>query len=159
MDSLPQPPPPPPPSPFSGVSPAPAPLQKSSGGKWVLVGCGGCLGLILVSVVISFGVYFLAMEVIQKSDVYAEALKRAENSAKVQKELGTPIAPGWSFSGSANYNNGVGNADFTLPVRGPKAEGTLRVKAHKASKAAAWEYSTLEVEFPDGKKVDIRGGP
>lgn len=156
MDSLPHPPPPPPPFPDS--PPAQAPAQKSSAGKWVLLGCGGCLGLILVSVVISFGVYFLAMGVIQKSDVYAEALKRTENSVEVQKELGTPIAPGWSFSGSANYNNGVGDANFTLPVRGPKAEGTLRVKAHKSSRAAAWEYSKLEVELSDGKKVDLRGG-
>ncbi|MBB5032644.1 cytochrome c oxidase assembly factor Coa1 family protein [Prosthecobacter vanneervenii] len=157
MDSLPH--PPPPPSPFPAPPPALTPAGKASGGKWVLLGCGGCLGLILVSVVISFGVYFLAMGFIQKSDVYTEALKRVENSSEVRKELGTPMAPGWSFSGSANYNNGVGNADFTLPVRGPKAEGTLRVKAHKASKAAAWEYSTLEVELPDGKKLDLRTGP
>lgn len=158
MDSLPQPPPPPPPSPFSGVSPAPAPAQKSSGGKWVLVGCGGCLGLILVSVVISFGVYFLAMEVIQKSDVYAEALKRAENSAEVQKELGTPIAPGWSFSGSANYSNDAGSARFTVPVSGPRGEARLKVKANKKS-GGPWLYDQLEVDFPDGHTTDLRGGP
>lgn len=122
----------------------------------MLIGCGGCLGLIVLGVVFSFVMYFVAIGVIQKTDVYAEALKRVQNSAEVQKELGTPIATGWSFSGSVNYNNGVGDASFTLPVTGPKGEGTLSVKADKSS-GAEWKYSTLEVQFPDGHKVDLRG--
>lgn len=136
----------------------PAP-QKSSGGKWVLIGCGGCLGLIVLGVVFSFVMYFVAMGVIQKTDVYAEALKRVQNSAEVQKELGTPIAVGWTFSGSVNYNNGVGSAAFNVPVTGPKGEATLTVKANKPAAATPWQYSTLQVEFPDGHKVDLRDAP
>jgi hypothetical protein len=45
-------------------------------------------------VLFSVGVYFFAIRVIQKTDVYGAALKRAQNSAEVQKELGTPIAAG-----------------------------------------------------------------
>ncbi|OYW77424.1 MAG: hypothetical protein B7Z37_04080 [Verrucomicrobia bacterium 12-59-8] len=147
------------PSPFPSSVPPPIPAPKGSGGKWVLIGCGGCLGLIVLSAVFSFGIFFFSMQVIQKTDVYAEAFKRAQDSAEVQAALGTPITTGWSFSGSVNYNNGSGYAKFTLPVTGPKGEGILTVNADKSSGAAAWQYSTLEVEFPDGQKVDLRDAP
>ncbi|MFO1484206.1 MAG: cytochrome c oxidase assembly factor Coa1 family protein [Verrucomicrobiaceae bacterium] len=131
------------------------PAQKSSTGKWVLVGCGGCLGLIVIGVAFSFGVYFFAMSVVQKTDVYKEALKRAQDSAEVQTALGTPITTGWAFTGSVNYNNGSGTSNFTAPVTGPKGEGTLSVKADK-SPSTAWQYSVLEVQLPDGRKIDLR---
>ena len=153
MDSL----PPPPPSPFPPSVPAPVSAPKSSGGKWVLIGCGGCLGLIVLVAVFSIGIFFFAMQVVQKTDVYKEAFKRVQNSAEVQAELGTPITTGWTFSGSVNYDNGAGSASFTVPVTGSRGEGTLNVKADKSSGAAAWHYSTLEVELPDGHKVDLRG--
>jgi hypothetical protein len=124
----------------------------------VLVGCGGCLGLIVLGVIFSVGAYFVALQFIQKSDVYQEALKRVQNSAEVQAALGTPIATGWSFSGSVNYSNGAGTASFTVPVTGPKGEGILAVQADKKP-GAAWQYSTLEVGFPDGHKVELRGPP
>ncbi|WP_395752592.1 cytochrome c oxidase assembly factor Coa1 family protein [Prosthecobacter sp.] len=131
---------------------------KSSGGKCLLFGCGGCLGLIVLSVIGSFVMFFFAMNVIKKTDVYTEAFKRVQNSAEVQQALGTPITNGWTFSGSVNYNNGAGNAAFTVPVSGPKGEGSLKVKAEKSS-GAEWQYTTLEVEFPDGHKVDLRSAP
>ncbi len=135
----------------------PAP-KKSSSGKWVLIGCGGCLGLIVLAVVASVAIYFAAMNVIKKTDVYETALKRAQSSSEVQSALGTPIETGWTFAGSVNYNNGAGSADFTAPLTGPKGGGTLIVKADKSS-GTAWQYSTLEVQFPSGSKVDLRGAP
>ena len=66
-----------------------------------------------------------------------------------------PIETGWSFSGSVNYSNDAGTASFTVPVAGPRGEGTLIIKADKKP-GATWQYSTLEVEFPDGHKVDLR---
>jgi len=146
------------PPPLPGSVPAPVPAQKSNGGKWVLIGCGGCLGLIVLGAVFSIGIYFAAMQVIQKTDVYGDALKRVQNSDEVQAALGTPITTGWAFSGSVNYNNDSGNANFTVPVNGPKGGGSLNVKADKKA-GAAWQYATLEVELPDGHKVDLRGPP
>ena len=136
------------------------PAPKSNGGKWVLVGCGGCLGLIVLGVLFWAAIFFVTVNVIQKTDVYADALKRAQNSAEIQAALGTPITTsGWTFSGSVNYINGAGSANFTVPVTGPKGEGILSVKADKPSAAEAWQYSTLEVKFPDGQTVDLRGPP
>jgi hypothetical protein len=161
MDSLPPPPPPPgiSSSPFPNAAPVPAPAPpKSSGGKCALFGCGGCLVLSVLGVLASVGLFFFAMNVIKKTDVYAEAIKRVQNSAEVQKDLGIPIESGWMFSGTVNYNNGAGSAAFTAPVSGPKGNATLKVNADKSS-GAEWNYSTLEVEFPDGHKVDLRNTP
>ena len=124
----------------------------------MLIGCGGCLGLVVLGVAFSVGIYFFAMSVIQKTDVYADAFKRVQNSAEIQGALGTPITTGWTFSGSVNYHNGTGDANFTVPVTGPKGEGTMVVKADKSS-GAAWQYAVLEVRLPDGRKVDLRGPP
>lgn len=141
-------------SPFPNTPP-PLPPKKTSSGKWALVGCGGCLGLVVVGVVISFAIYFFAMSIIRKTDVYDHAFKRVQESAEVKEALGTPIKAGWTFSGSVNYNNGSGSADFTLPVTGPKGEGTLNVKANKAS-GSPWKYEVLEVQLPDERKLDLR---
>ncbi|WP_395741863.1 cytochrome c oxidase assembly factor 1 family protein [Prosthecobacter sp.] len=134
------------------------PPRKSSAGKWVLIGCGGCLGLAILGVVMCVTLFFGASKLIRKTDVYENALKHAQNSAEVQAALGTPIETGWSFSGSVNYTNGSGEASFTVPLTGPKGEGTLNVKADKTS-GGPWRYSTLEVEFPDGHKTDLRDKP
>ena len=122
----------------------------------MLLGCGGCLGLVVLGAVFSVGIYFFAMNVIQKTDVHADAFKRVQNSAEVQAALGTPIETGWTFSGSVNYSNDIGDANFTVPVTGPKGEGTMVVKAHKSS-GTEWQYAVLEVQLPDGRKVDLRG--
>lgn len=142
------------PPPIPPIAP-PVPVQRSNPGKWVLVGCGGCLGLIVIGAAFSIGVYFFAMSVIQKTDVYKEAFKRVQDSAEVQNALGTPITAGWTFSGSVNYTNGSGMSNFTVPVTGPKGEGTLTVKADK-SPGTGWQYEVLEVQLPDGRKVDLR---
>ena len=144
--------------PFPSSTPPPIPAKKPGARKWVLLGCGGCLGLIVVGAIFSFGIYFAVMNVIKKTDVYAEAFQRAQNSTEVQAGLGTPITTGWAFVGSVNYKNNSGTASFTVPLTGPKGEGTLSVKADKSA-AAPWQYSTLEVAFPDGHKVDLRGKP
>lgn len=144
-----------PPPPLPSIPP-PVPAQKSSAGKWVLVGCGGCLGLIVIGAVFSFGIYFFAMSVIQKTDVYRDAFKRAQDSAEVQNALGTPITTGWTFSGSVNYTNGSGTANFTVPITGPKGEGTMTVKANK-SPGTDWQYEVLEVQLLDEeRKLDLR---
>ncbi|MBE2285230.1 MAG: cytochrome c oxidase assembly factor 1 family protein [Prosthecobacter sp.] len=141
-------------SPFPNAPP-PLPPKKTGAAKWVLVGCGGCLGLIVLGAVLSAVIFFFATGIIRETDVYSHAFKRVQESAEVKEALGTPIKAGWTFSGSVNYNNGAGSADFTLPVTGPKGEGTLNVKANKAS-GSPWKYEVLEVQLPGDRKVDLR---
>lgn len=135
--------------------------DTSKGGtkKWVLLGCGGCLGLVIVGGIAMAAIFYFAMGALKKSDVFGDALKRAQSSAEVQQALGTPVDTGWLLQGSLNYHNDDGNADLTIPLKGPKGEGTLKVKADKKD-GTPWDYSVMEAQLPDGSKVDLRGkGP
>ncbi len=134
------------------IPPAPA---KGGAGKWVLLGCGGCLGLLLlgggaVAAIVSF-----VFGALKKSDVYVESVRRAQNSPEVQGAIGTPVETGWMLQGSMNTENGVGNADFTIPLQGPHGKATLRVKASKAA-GGAWQYSEMQATLPDASTVDLR---
>jgi hypothetical protein len=102
-------------------------------------------------------VYFV-FGAMKKSDVFVEAVKRAQNSSEVQAALGTPIETGWMIQGSVSINNGNGDAQLTIPLKGPKGEGTLMATGKQAP-GGPWQYSQLEAVLPDGTKVDLVNAP
>lgn len=105
------------------------------------------------------GFFYFVMNIIKSTDVYADSLKKAQNSAEVQAALGQPIEAGWMMQGSVNVDNGAGNADFSIPLSGPKGEGTLIVKAERAP-GSAWQYKALEVQITGSdQKIDLRSQP
>src|ERR1700694_2318335 len=109
--------------------------------KWVVpVGC-------LVPIVLGSGIVILVVSLvfgaIKSSDPYTQALARAKASDEVRAVLGEPIQPGYFVSGNFNVNGSSGNADFSIPLSGPKGSATLYVTATKA--AGRWEFTTLEV--------------
>ncbi|MDX2013363.1 MAG: cytochrome c oxidase assembly factor 1 family protein [Myxococcaceae bacterium] len=93
---------------------------------------------------------------IQSSGVYAEAVAKAATSPEVKEALGAPITPGFMMQGSINETNGRGEADFQIPLSGPKGQGTLYVKATKPS-GGRWSFQRLEVEA-GGARIDLTGG-
>jgi hypothetical protein len=131
----------------------PPPVKSKN--KWVLFGCGGCLGLLVLLGLAGAGIFWFAMGALKKTDVFAETLKRAQASPEVQQALGSPIDTGWMLQGSMNVNNGNGVADLTFPLKGSKAEGSVRVKATQTA-TSPWQYSVMEAILPDGTVVDLR---
>ena len=109
--------------------------------------------MVLGGVAVGLFVYFV-FGAMKKSDVFVEALKRAQNSSEVQAAMGTPIETGWMMQGSFNYENGSGTANFNVPLKGPKGEGTLTAVGEKAV-GGPWIYSQLEAVLPDGSKVNL----
>lgn len=101
-------------------------------------------------------VYFV-FGAMKKSDVFVEAVARAQQSPEVQAALGTPIETGWMIQGSFNYENGSGTANFNVPLKGPKGDGTLIAVGEKAV-GGPWIYSQLEAALPDGTKVNLAPG-
>jgi hypothetical protein len=121
------------------------PQQKnwfSRNWKWLVpLGCFGpllCCGVF--SAVASFG----ATTMIESSPVFTTALARANANPDVQAAMGTPLVPGFGLNGSVDEKSGRGSARFTIPVKGSKAEGKLRVVA--TSKGGTWTYSVMELE-------------
>lgn len=131
----------------------PPPVKSKN--KWVLFGCGGCLGLLVLLGLAGAGIFWFAMGALKKTDVFAETLKRAQASSEVQQALGSPVDTGWMLQGSMNVNNGDGVADLTVPLKGSKAEGSVRVKATKSA-STPWQYTVMEAVMPDGTVVDLR---
>jgi hypothetical protein len=129
---------------FGGSFQQPPEQQKGCLGrnwKWMLP--VGCLGLILGVVVVIGGIIFAAMSAIKSSDVYQGALRAAQRHPAAIQRLGEPIKDGWFVQGNINYTNGSGNANFDIPVSGPKGSGTLHVSAVNPS--GAWMYEKLDL--------------
>jgi len=127
---------------------------EGGGGKWVLIGCGGCLTLVVLGVLLFAGFVWSVMGAIKRADVYQVAFERAQQSPQVQEALGTPVTTGWMFEGSIKYANGAGTAHFNVPLSGPKGEGSLVAEADKKS-GEPWQYSVLEVRIEGREAIDL----
>lgn len=121
------------------------PQQKSwfaRNWKWLVP--VGCLVPMMCCGVFGGVAYFGATKMIEGSPVFTTALARANANPDVQAAMGTPLVPGFGLNGEVKEANGSGTADFTIPVKGSKAEGKLRVVA--TSKGGQWTYSVMELE-------------
>lgn len=108
------------------------------------------LGVLLLVVVV--GGVIAAWPVIQLrlSSQYAAALETVRHSPKVVERLGEPIKTVFlSLSG----NVGERESRIRFDVAGPK--GTAKVFAFARLMKGQWDFSQLEVEFPDKQHVDL----
>ncbi|HYX68348.1 MAG TPA: cytochrome c oxidase assembly factor 1 family protein [Terriglobales bacterium] len=123
---------------------------------WKAVVGVGCLGVVILGGALMAGIFFLVMGGIRSSDVYQQALAKANANPEVVVRLGQPIKPGWMVSGSINVSGPTGDADLAIPVSGPKGKGTIYAVAKKS--AGEWTFSRLEVEV-EGQpgRIDLMG--
>ena len=77
------------------------------------------------------------------TDVFREAVARAEANPQVRAELGEPIREGWWVMGQVRTTGPSGKASLAIPLKGSRKDGTLHAVAHKS--AGTWKYDTLEV--------------
>jgi len=81
---------------------------------------------------------------LKSSEVYQQAVAKAQASEEVQSAIGEPIVAGTFVSGSIEVSGASGNADLAIPISGPKGSATVYAVAKKS--AGRWSYTTLEVE-------------
>jgi hypothetical protein len=124
--------------------------------KWAVpVGC-------LVPILLGSGIVLLILTLVfgalKSSDPYTQALAAARANSEVKALLGEPIQPGFWVSGNFQVNGSSGNADFSIPLSGPKGSATVYATARKA--AGRWEFIALEVS-PKGSetRIDLRSRP
>lgn len=118
--------------------------------KWVvplgclspLVVCCGGFGLILN----------LVFSLIKNTDVYQEALAKAQASPAVNQGIGSPVAAGFMVQGNVQTSNDQGSADFNFPIKGPKGSGTVYVVAKKVN--GQWRYEKLQAII-EGRETPI----
>ncbi|OHE81256.1 MAG: hypothetical protein A3G75_13165 [Verrucomicrobia bacterium RIFCSPLOWO2_12_FULL_64_8] len=105
----------------------------------------GCLTALLLFVAFIGLVVAGAMGVMKSSDAYKEAVARARTEPVVVQKLGLPIEEGFLASGHVNTSGPSGEAELSIPLKGPKGKATLYVEAEK--KAGRWQFKQLVVEF------------
>jgi hypothetical protein len=124
--------------------------------KWfVPTGClsllllvGGCIGSIIM----------VATTAMKSSDVYKDALVKAQSNPAVVAALGTPITTGFFTSGSINTNGPTGDAAFSIPLSGPKGKAKIHLEAEKS--AGEWTFSTLVVQVENpAQRIDLLAEP
>ena len=101
--------------------------------------------------------FFLVMGAMRTSDAFQTASRRAENNRAVNEALGSPISEGWFVFGSVNVMNDSGNADLSIPIKGPKGTGAVHVKGTKQQ--GVWHYTEMTARLSDGEQVDLSPEP
>lgn len=102
--------------------------------KWIVP--AGCLAMIALIMLFVF-------TLMRHTDVFREAVARAEANPQVRAELGEPVRRGWRVLGQVRTTGPSGRAALAIPLKGSKRDGTVYAVAHKS--AGRWTYDTLEV--------------
>lgn len=93
------------------------------------------------------------------SGAYREAMRSASNDPRVVDLLGAPVVDGDMASGSlSTQGDASGEADLSIPIRGPKGSARLYVSAKLH--AGQWSFQTLEVDPKDGRpRINLLAKP
>lgn len=119
----------------------------------------GCLSLIVLFAAFIGSIFLVATGAMKSSDVYKQAVAKAQAHPEVVEALGTPITTGYFTSGSINTSTSGGDATLSIPLSGPKGKATIEVVATKSG--GEWTFSKLEVDLANpSKQIDLlsRGG-
>lgn len=117
---------------------------------WV-VGCG-CLGLIVLGLVLAGGLVFGVTRLLTSSPPYKDAVALAQADPRVVSALGEPIEAGLFVKGSINTSGSSGDADLEIPLEGSKGSGVLYVTASR--EAGEWSLELALVEIDD-QRIDL----
>jgi hypothetical protein len=129
--------------------------EKSSAGKIIgFIGCG-CVGLILIGLLVGGGIFYGAMKLLKNNDPYRDSIAAVQSNQDAVDALGEPIEAGFLISGNISLNNGEGTVDFSIPVSGPNGKGSIHTVGTKPSGSPTWTYTTWELAV-EGKPEPIQ---
>ena len=147
---------PPAPTPVGYVPyvPPTAPPKKKTHIWLIVLGVLVILAVLLVGFVVS--IFYGVMKVLRSSDVYKMSLQDAHASPCVVTKLGEPFDASGGPDGNINEKNSEGDADITIPLKGPNGAGTLHSVASRAG--GVWTITTLALAT-GGTTVNILPTP
>lgn len=106
------------------------------------------MGLLMCGAIATFFRLFAS------SDAYVMAVAAARADPRVTERLGTPLETGFFSTGSIHVSGGGGgSANLAIPLKGPKASGTLYVVARRS--AGEWTLLRLSLDAGDGKRTEL----
>ncbi len=118
--------------------------------KWV-VPTGGCLLIIVLIVAFAGSIIWGVTSLMSDSQAYEDAMSEASSNIEVVEFLGEPIETNGMAGGSINYSGGFGEAQLSIPIKGPKASATIYVSGEGVE--GNWKYDRMEVFIKDSDQV------
>ena len=115
--------------------------------NWGWVVGGGCLTLIIIVIVFFGSIFYGVSKMFTSSTPYKYAMEQASTNEEVISILGKPIESDGMINGNISLNGDDGEADFRLPIKGPKGEARIVVVATKDY--GEWIYEKLYVQIKD----------
>jgi hypothetical protein len=89
-----------------------------------------------------------------KQHIATVAVRRANESVLLRKQLGSPIKQGYFVSGRiVGAGADSGTADLSIPVSGPLGEGTLILWSQNG--LVGWHVCSLVFRSQSGQEIDI----
>jgi hypothetical protein len=135
---------------------APRPNWWKRNWKWFVP--LGCFSMVVLFVAFVASVALIVFSAIKSTDVYKDALARAQAHPSVIEALGSPIKEGFLVSGNTNVNGAAGKANLSIPIGGPNGKGTIYVAATKS--LGRWNYTGLVVEIAKThQRIDLLQNP
>ena len=118
----------------------------------------GCLVPVLFLGGCALAIFFFAMGVLKQTDAYKTALARAQANPAVIEAIGSPISQTGIVSGNNNVTGATGEANLSIPLKGPKGKATLYVEAKKSTDV--WYFQTMVVKIEKtGERIDVNQLP
>jgi Cytochrome oxidase complex assembly protein 1 len=105
----------------------------------------GCLSIVALFIVFVGSVALIVFSAMKSTDIYKDALARAQAQPSVIEALGSPTKEGFLVSGNTNVNGASGEANLSIPISSPNGKATIYVAASKS--LGQWNYSGLIVEI------------
>jgi hypothetical protein len=135
-------------------APQPTPPKKSNKKLFIILGIG-CLGaivvgIVLIAVLIGGGVYMLA-----NSEAAQTATSFVQQSPAAKAELGEPLTCSFG-GGNIESNNGAGTATITVSATGSKGSGTATVYMTSAG-SEMWQVTSAALTGgPSGTTINLK---
>ena len=136
---------------YAPFDPNARPAPKKSN-RWLLFGCLGCGGLLLICGGIGAGFFYWAYNLGMNNEGVKMAKSMAENSPEVQAVVGTPITFGMPTSVEQRNQK----IHYEIPMSGPNGSATLIADVRVENGTANFVVDGASVRLPDGKTVDLK---
>lgn len=111
----------------------------------------GCLTLFLLVAVFVTVLFTIITASFRSSDVFKEAMARAEANSDVRAQIGEPIRASRLMSGHLNVSGNAGDADLSIPISGPRGKAVIHAVASKSG--GVWRFTVLQVNVEGQAEV------
>jgi len=103
------------------------------------------IALSIASIVVFFVciMFFGILQIIKQDESYLVATDFIKSSSEIKEKVGNEITFGYSPSGAINYENGYGNSDLTIKVKGEKGTTSVHIILSKEPNRD-WEIESID---------------